>query len=538
MQKILIIPTLMVLSSCSTLIMNQGFKSYKSDIIKTKEYKNANHFQQDLLYLNDLCTNSFPDIDNIFPKQQRESIIDSLLNLLSEKGVDEQVFKGYIRFYLSHYENQHTVIAGYFGVGLFPYLLNFVDNKWYLWDINNDYDSLLIGKRVIRINNEPIDNIEKKLFQYVSAENEITKRNEIWFMNRPSLLKQYGIIDQTDSILISFENGEKVWVKSIRQDKDIHFHLGDKRLVPNPITKYSDYNYNMTLYPNDNYAYFQFNRCFDKVDAYESIHDYVKPWIVPFAKLYLSVLIKRKKNPNNDIGFKLDFDRLVFKDYLKLMFDSLHKQGIGNLIIDLRNNGGGSSLICNQLLYYLTDKEDLKDFSKMYYMSDFNKQMDKKKYNNFTKTYIRKNNSQPEKGKLYPYGFFNCDSLLFEKIESSKSPYYIPKNRKVFNGKVIVLANYRTGSAAALLTTLLQDNNIAIVIGTSVGNNPIGATEYHPYKLPNTKASGSVASSYLIRPKPSNGKILTPDYWIENSVDDMINGKDKYLGKAMDLIKK
>ena len=220
------------------------------------------------------------------------------------------------------------------------------------------------------------------------------------------------------------------------------------------------------------------------------------------------------------------------------MFDSLKRQGIDNLIIDLRNNGGGSSLLCNQLLYYLTDKEDLKDFSKMYYLSDFNNQMDKKEYNNFIKTYIRKNNAQPEKDKLYPDGFYNCDSSLFEKIESPQSPYYIPKNRKVFKGNVIVLANYRTGSAAALLTTLIQDNNIGIVIGTSVGNNPIGATEYHPYKLPNSKATGSVASDYLVRPKPNKGKILIPDYWIENSVGDMINGKDKYLGKAIELIKK
>lgn len=519
--------------------MNQGLKSYKSNIERTNEYKNANKYQQDLLYLNDLCANSFPNIDSTFPKQQRKYIVDSLLNLMSAKDVDEQVFRGYTRYYLSHFKNQHTCINGYSGVGLFPYLLNFADNKWYLWDINNDYDSLLIGKRVVRINDKPIDAVEKELFHYVSAENANAQRNQLWFMNRPSLLKQYGIIKQTDSILISFESGENIWVKSIYQDKDIHFHLGDKRFVPNPITKYSDYNYNMTMYPNDNFAYFQFNKCFDKVDTYETIHDYVKPWIVPFAKLYLTVLIKRKKKmPNNPLGFKLDFDRLVFKDYLKLTFDSLQNQGISNIIIDLRNNGGGSSLLCNQLLYYLSDKDDLKDFSKMYYLSDFNKQMDKKEYNDFIENYLKKHNAQPVNGTVYPNGFFNCDSLLFEKIENPQSPYYIPKDRNVFNGNIIVLANYRTGSAAALLTTLLQDNNIATVIGTSVGNNPIGASGYNPFKLPNSKYSGSVATTYLIRPKPSNGKTLTPDYWIENNVDDMITGRDKYLEKAIELIKK
>src|ERR1035437_8582621 len=119
MKKVLLLASLIVLSSCSTLIMNQGLKSYKADIVKTKEYKSANHFQQDLLYLNDLCANSFPDIDNVFPRQQRKSVIDSLLNLLSDKGVNKQVFQGYVRFYLSHFENQHTFIVGGSGVGLF-----------------------------------------------------------------------------------------------------------------------------------------------------------------------------------------------------------------------------------------------------------------------------------------------------------------------------------------------------------------------------------------------------------------------------------
>src|SRR5699024_4093576 len=108
----------------------------------------------------------------------------------------------------------------------------------------------------------------------------------------------------------------------------------------------------------------------------------------------------------------------------------------------------------------------------------------------------------------YPNGFKNCDSLIFEQIENSESPYYIPRDRSVFKGKIIVLVNSGTGSAAALFTTILKDNNIATIIGTSVGNNPIGATNYQPFKLPESKLTGSVASGYLIRPKPENGIVF------------------------------
>jgi hypothetical protein len=187
-------------------------------------------------------------------------------------------------------------------------------------------------------------------------------------------------------------------------------------------------------------------------------------------------------------------------------------------------------------LYYLTEKEDLKDFSNMNYPSDYQRQIDFAKYKRFMKSYQLKTKANPEKGKLYPNGFLNCDSLLFEKIEDQTSPYYIPKNRTVFKGKIIVLANFNTGSAAALFTTLLQDNNIATIIGTSVSNNPVGASSLGPFKLPKSKYTGSVAPDYLIRPNPTIGKIQIPEYWIENSVDDLLNKRDKPFEKAIELI--
>ena len=226
------------------------------------------------------------------------------------------------------------------------------------------------------------------------------------------------------------------------------------------------------------------------------------------------------------------------KTYLQIVerFNSIQKQGIGNIIIDLRNNGGGSELLCRQLMYFLTDRNDLKDFTKMYFLSDFNKQTESKKYKDFIASYTLKNSRRPESGKIYKYGFFDCDSSFFDKIENKKSPYFIPKNRTVFKGKVIVLANYGTGSAAAMLTTLLKDHGIATVIGTSTGNNPIGATTFNLFKLPYSKLTGTVASDYLERPNINQGKIFLPDYWIENNWDDLIEGNDQYFELAMKLI--
>jgi hypothetical protein len=535
MKLLLITGILIFLSSCSKLILNQGMKNYHSEIEKTQYYKSANDYQKDLLFLNDLTENSFPKIESTFPGQERKQVVDSIYTLLSHPSVDDNRFNGYLRYYLSQYHNQHTRISGLVSENLFPYALYPYQGNWYLSNIGSTYDSTLIEKKVLYINEQAIENVEDNLFNYVFAENEITKRNSInELIRRPDILKQFGIIDQMDSIKLTLENDSSIWVKSVVSGENFNFHL--ENYEEHPVTKYSDKNYDMQFYPQEDFAYFQFNRCFDLIDARETMPVYLKPWVVPFAKMYLNRLVKKKKSPENAVGFKLDTDRPVFKDYLEQSFDSLNGLGLNHLIIDLRNNGGGSSLMCLQLLYHLTDREDLHDFAKSFFVSEVNKQLNPVEFENFVESYILKYDKAPTFGKLYPNGLFNGDSLIFGEIENKKSPYYIPKDRTVFDGEIIVLANFRTGSAAALFTALLQDNNIARVVGTTVGNNPTGATTYQPFKLPESKLKGSVASGYVTRPQPSKGKILKPDYWIENSPSDHIKGRDRYFEKALELI--
>ena len=88
-----------------------------------------------------------------------------------------------------------------------------------------------------------------------------------------------------------------------------------------------------------------------------------------------------------------------------------------------------------------------------------------------------------------------------------------------------------------MLTSLFQDNNIGVTVGTSVGNNPTGATTYTPMKLPKTKANISIATTYQERPNKEKGEIQIPDYWIEYSIIDLISGRDPYLEKVKELIK-
>ena len=102
-------------------------------------------------------------------------------------------------------------------------------------------------------------------------------------------------------------------------------------------------------------------------------------------------------------------------------------------------------------------------------------------------------------------------------------------------GISVVLANQNTGSGAALLAGLIQDNRLAVVVGTTTGNNPTGPTVFTPFKLPQTGLLISLPTQYYERAVPANGNVFQPDFWVENTVEDLLIGRDAAFEKALEL---
>jgi C-terminal processing protease CtpA/Prc len=250
----------------------------------------------------------------------------------------------------------------------------------------------------------------------------------------------------------------------------------------------------------------------------------------PVARGYAKKQFKKEK-PSKRIAPYYNPKYPVFKDFVWELIDSLNGNNIHNLVIDLRNNPGGNLTLGIQLMYFLTDKKDLKGFSEYAYTSEVYKSYFPDEYQSLKEKHP---NGVPQNKLILKEENLN----LYNDITDSTSNYFVPKNRPIFRGDIYILSNYRTGSAAAMLTTLFQDNGIAKVIGTSVGNNPIGATTYTPMKLPKTKANISIATTYIERPNKSKGKYQIPDYWIEYSIEDLENGIDPYWEKAQELMTK
>ena len=517
------------LNSCGVFLQSTGMKNYK---LKTQiDRSNINNYQYDFIYLTQLLDKGFPYIDSVFPQKTRDSLANIIIGNLSDKEVTNIDFIIQTRKYLSNFHNQHTSIRLKTEFKkVFPFYIHIYQNEWYLWNIETKYDSLLISKQIIKINDVEISNIEDQLIKFSFAENKINQQYDVrkfQFYNTPEYLKEIGLINTlNDSLKITFLDNSFIWINPINKENFKAFYI---KPIDWEITKHQKKTYLYEMYSERNFAYLQYNSCHDSIDILDGITNYVKPWLQPCASWYVKRQFK-KERPSKQISPYYNTEYPVFKDFIWELVDSCNKNNIGNLIIDLRNNSGGSLLLGKQLIYFLTNTTQVKDFKDYAYTSDIYKEYFYEEYNILRKMYG--DNSVPYNELVLTSETNN----LFLDIVDKESNYFIPKNRPVFQGKIYVLANYRTGSAAAMLTTLLQDNGIATVIGTSVGNNPTGATSWMPFKLPRTKANISIATTYKERPNENPEKIQVPDYWIEYSIRDLQNGVDSLFDKVMDLI--
>jgi len=513
----------LLFNSCGIFLQKTGIKNYSlKEKIDKKEY---NDYQYDFIYLTHLLEIGFPEIDTIFPKDERVKQKKSILKSLSNENVENKDFVLQARKYLSNFHNQHTTL--YLKSSFekkYPFEIHISNNKWFILNIDKKQDSLLIGKEIAQINDIEITDVENRLVQFTFAENRINQQYELrntQLYNTPEFLKEIKVTSKlSEKIKIVLTDNSIIYLEPILQSNlDLH----KIKIVSNEITKVTDKTYSYQIYPKQDVGYLQFNKCHDKIDILDGIEDYVKPWLQPIAKSYVKRQFK-KETPSKQIAAYYNPEYPIFKNFVWELIDSLNNNNIKNLVIDLRNNPGGNLTLGVQLLYFLTDKTDLKGFTEFAYTSDIYKSYFPSEYNELATQYP---NGIPVNKLVLKK---KSDNLFYE-ITNENSKYYVPENRPIFKGTVFVIANYRSGSAAAMLTTLFQDNNLGTVIGTSVGNNPTGATTYSPIKLPKTKANISIATTYQERPDKEKGEIQIPDYWVEYSINDLITGKDPYFEK-------
>ncbi len=103
-----------------------------------------------------------------------------------------------------------------------------------------------------------------------------------------------------------------------------------------------------------------------------------------------------------------------------------------------------------------------------------------------------------------------------------------------FHGKIVLLVNEWTNSAAEMLTSFAKEHNLATVVGTKTAGNVLGAANFkvgggYWLRLP-------VFGWYTSRGESLDGKSVTPHITVDVDPCSLISGVDRQMAKALEVI--
>ncbi|MEL7424811.1 MAG: S41 family peptidase [Bacteroidota bacterium] len=222
-----------------------------------------------------------------------------------------------------------------------------------------------------------------------------------------------------------------------------------------------------------------------------------------------------------------NFDSLLLR-----AFRQLQEEQIPNLILDLRNNEGGSEHHQMELLSYLVNKP-LKLYDHILLKTlDFRPLSD---------IIIERDSGMLVFNNDDEYMRRFSNDLWINNYEYSRNLREQAPKAEVFNGQLYVLINGITFSSAGDLAAALRKQTEAIFIGEESGGvfeGPTGGTSI-VVQLPNSKImvriSPQIHVSAGYRQHPF-GRGVFPDYPIQYSIEDMLSQRDLELQKALELI--
>lgn len=398
------------------------------------------------------------------------------------------------------FQNKYTA-----GKVFFPYPVKLIDNKIV---INFDHAEIPLGSQIYSVNGIGIDKILLSFYKYYTTDGfnisgkrigvsaAFGKYYEMEYGPQDHFLVEYSLSDQTEKLtksIISISN----------ENRKENFN--NRHSLPIDSLQYKK--------AKNKYSF----KIITQNTALLSVHTFA--------------IGKNAK----------DKEHQAYKKYLDSCFQLLsNHQEIKNLIVDVRNNGGG------------TDPNDILTFS---YLTQKSYRENSSAYINFQKIpfpdYLVYEETEPQK-KLEERNEFEAD--LKEEFPKLKGKTY-PQDQKFnlllqpdknnFKGQIYLLISPRIASAGSLFASLVAGNTNAITIGEETMGGYFGHNGHTPieYELPNTKIKTTFSIVNLEQdvPKKSNqifGHGVIPDYEVKQSFDDFMQNKDTQFEYTLKLINK
>ena len=470
-----------------------------SEVEKTLQYREGNVFQKDFLLFVDMLGSTHPAFS---PNLKHPFNIDNVKSEgynWSKECKSKKELSNYIQSILTQLKDGHSSITHYVTDEVYPFSYKMDENKCYLQVISKEFKHLL-KEEITHMNDTPVSKVIDSFKRVISHDNEnkfmYTLRNYIYYYY---FWESTPYLNSDKSLKLTFKSGKSIILHPVTTQyindssnlaKNIH-----PKAEGNYIRKEIKDPFDYTLLSDKGICYLQLNKCYDKKTEGRKYHS-----------MGLS---------EDDIEKRIA-DIPDFSTFLDSMFTNIEKNNITTLVIDVRGNGGGSTMLGDELLTHLKKKRAIKPYS---YATRFSKLMElnNPKQADYYKSREKKDNIPYVRGKLYDNSDIN---RLYGT--NSKNSVSIEKDIDIFKGKVIFIQDIVTYSSAGALVISAIDNNIGIVIGSKSGYSPCSYGSSLHWQLPNTGIDGVMSHKIIYRPNKRRCKErhITPNVELSTYLGD------------------
>ncbi len=378
--------------------------------------------------------------------------------------------------------------------GFFPFSVKLIQNNLVF---NNNYCEIPLGSKIHKINEVEIGTILKKLNKYYTTDGYNLTGKSVGINSLFSVYYKYefGTVDYFN---IEYSEPFQTEIKKIA----IKSSSNKKRYesFQNRHSKPLDSLYYSTI-KTDKYK-------FEIIDK--------KTAILTINTFNIGKNIKAKEHK-------------IYKKYLENSFLKLKKDSIKNLIVDIRNNGGG------------TDPNDILLFS---YLTNKPFRENKSAFINFHKipfiNYLITNDIKLKEKECKEFEseikneFPNLiNDKYFQNIKFNKT---ISPKKNAFNGNIYLLISERVASAGSLFASLVESNTNATTIGIETMGGYYGHNGHSSldYKLPYSKiiitfSIVNLEQDVINKGNQLLGRGVIPDIYKSQTLEEFIKNEDNII---------
>lgn len=451
-------------------------------------------------------------------KYRTKKQIDSIYNW-ADKEIEKS--KTYLDFYniichLTDYEgslHNSTLMPKKYQSGLkkenfgyFPYPIKWVAGKW---RVNFKNGTIPLGAEIVSINNIPISKIIVNLYKYYTTDGINTTGKRIGI--RGHFAKYFRLnYGQKENFIVKYKEA----YSDLIQTKTIHS------------VSYSAY------YKNVNNRY---SKPYDQI-YYADLDENQKYLFKQIDSLSTGILTIHSFSMGNETT-KTHKKYVAFLDSV---FIKIKKSNLKNLIVDIRQNGGG------------TDPNDVITFS---YLTSRNFQESKQVWISFQKIPLLRYYNSPIPTFLRPFGVGKYNRYFQKRFSNEKNgKYFMNKNedemktrepnKNRFTGNIFLLTSPAVASAGSLFGAMVTGNPKATTIGEETMGGYYGHNGHNSleYVLPKSKIviEFSIDNIEQDVPKKKNqiyNRGIIPDFEVSQSYEDFLLHNDTQMTYVLKLIK-